>query len=335
MFNRALTLTNVELSSTEVPQGLSKSIFFNGTDSSISLDMGSTLSTAENYTVELFCYFRSKVVFRLPRPRVLPGSNLTSKSFTANWQTVNNATSYILDVAKDTTFSTYVPGFNHTNVGNISTLEISSDKSSIVPRLKNTRISSSKGFVAEWSFSGNNLFYSYDIALDSNFQNTLYDSNRVVNSPYIALGNIENAKTLSLIPPDNEVENNNPFTSNSGTVLAGIFGNSTYPKLFYFLEESTIRLYPKDGYTLPAIAEDIDPMVWYHIAIVNTTKYTYLYINGERVDKVKNASFNNVVDIGYSIGHFNGYMTGIRVTKGIARYTDNNITVPSLPYSTN
>src|SRR5262249_44193349 len=47
-------------------------------------------------------------------------TNLTSTSFTANWGTVSNATSYDLDVSKAHSFANYVSGYRNLNVGNIN-----------------------------------------------------------------------------------------------------------------------------------------------------------------------------------------------------------------------
>ncbi len=44
---------------------------------------------------------------------------MTGTSFTANWQTVNGATGYLLDVATDSSFVNYVPGYHDLSVGNV------------------------------------------------------------------------------------------------------------------------------------------------------------------------------------------------------------------------
>jgi hypothetical protein len=52
-----------------------------------------------------------------------PGSWATyvaSYSFTANWPETSGATSYRLDVSTNSSFSTYVPGYEHLNVGNVT-----------------------------------------------------------------------------------------------------------------------------------------------------------------------------------------------------------------------
>jgi hypothetical protein len=47
-------------------------------------------------------------------------TNVASYSFTANWSNVDRATSYRLDVSTSSSFSTYVPGYQNLNVGNVT-----------------------------------------------------------------------------------------------------------------------------------------------------------------------------------------------------------------------
>jgi tetratricopeptide (TPR) repeat protein len=47
-------------------------------------------------------------------------TDVASYSFTANWSSVSGATSYRLDVSTDNSFNTYVPGYEHRNVGNVT-----------------------------------------------------------------------------------------------------------------------------------------------------------------------------------------------------------------------
>ena len=43
---------------------------------------------------------------------------MTATSFTANWSTVSGATGYQLDVATNSSFTNYVPGYQDLDVGN-------------------------------------------------------------------------------------------------------------------------------------------------------------------------------------------------------------------------
>jgi hypothetical protein len=51
-------------------------------------------------------------------PVALRGSNVTAGSFTANWRIVSGATGYRLDVATNSSFTNYVPGYQNLDVGN-------------------------------------------------------------------------------------------------------------------------------------------------------------------------------------------------------------------------
>ena len=49
---------------------------------------------------------------------------MTASSFTANWKPVNVATGYQLDVATDSSFTNYVPGYVDLNVGNVTSQNV-------------------------------------------------------------------------------------------------------------------------------------------------------------------------------------------------------------------
>lgn len=335
-FNHSISSNNVSVVNTTSPSGLTTAMFFNGTDSSLSVSLDQSLPGSMDYTIEFFMYVSSNSVFRLSRPSTLPASDVTTNSFKVQWEDVDNATSYVLDVAEDSNFSTFVPGFKQLNVGNNTNFDVqSSDLLSGTPESKKASIIASGGFVAAWSGRKDVLGYRLDVALDDDFDNKLYSySNRFTTVPNFTVGNIKNAQLVS-VSDDEDPLQDTIYSGANGVVLTGLVGNASYPKLMYFLEESSIRLYRNNGYGLPAIAEDIDPYTWMHVAVVNTTKYTYLYVNGELKDRIKNASFNTNLDIGYSIGGFYGYLTGLRITKGVARYSGTMYSIPKLPYSKN
>ena len=52
-------------------------------------------------------------------PKALNDSNETASSFTANWTSVSGATGYRLDVSTSNNFTSYVPGYQDLNVGNV------------------------------------------------------------------------------------------------------------------------------------------------------------------------------------------------------------------------
>lgn len=333
-FNNPVTSTNIELVNTHSYSGVTKSIYFNGVDSSMQFVLNSTLDNNEPYTIEFFVYFASSVVFRLTKPGILPGSNITSNGFTANWSTVSEASSYKLDVSREAGFNTYITGYKDLNVGNVSNIPVNSLGLDYVPKLRPNTIKSCKGFLADWSYSSSDYIgFRYDVALDNNFTKPLYGyKDKLSLYNYSKIGDLTNASISPVpIPEVIDPEEDLAFNPMKGVLMTGLLSNANYPKLYYFLDENTLRFYDKSGYTLPAIAEDIDAGEWYHIALSNYDKHTNLYVNGELVDRVRSATFSNTFDVGYDIGKFYGYMTGMRITKGIARYKT-NFDVPMLPY---
>jgi outer membrane protein assembly factor BamB len=52
-------------------------------------------------------------------PVAQPATYIGANSFTANWSSVTGATGYRLDVATDSSFTMYVPGYQNRNVGNV------------------------------------------------------------------------------------------------------------------------------------------------------------------------------------------------------------------------
>src|SRR5438034_416000 len=57
-------------------------------------------------------------------PRALKATNVTASSFTANWRSVSGATGYRLDVATDSSFVNYVPGYQDLDVGNTTSYNV-------------------------------------------------------------------------------------------------------------------------------------------------------------------------------------------------------------------
>jgi phosphodiesterase/alkaline phosphatase D-like protein len=49
---------------------------------------------------------------------------VTATSFTANWRSVRGATGYQLDVATDSSFGNYVPGYQNLDVGNTTSRNV-------------------------------------------------------------------------------------------------------------------------------------------------------------------------------------------------------------------
>jgi phosphodiesterase/alkaline phosphatase D-like protein len=57
-------------------------------------------------------------------PTVQSATNVTFSSFTANWSAVSGAIDYRLDVSTSNTFTTYVPGYQDLNVGNVTSYNV-------------------------------------------------------------------------------------------------------------------------------------------------------------------------------------------------------------------
>jgi len=57
-------------------------------------------------------------------PTALTATNVTTNSFAANWSSVGAATGYRLDLATDSSFTTYVPGYQDLDVGNTTSRNV-------------------------------------------------------------------------------------------------------------------------------------------------------------------------------------------------------------------
>src|SRR5207253_1278737 len=57
-------------------------------------------------------------------PNAQPATNVTFSSFTANWSSVNGASDYRLDVSTCYSFTTYVPGYQDLDVGNMTSYNV-------------------------------------------------------------------------------------------------------------------------------------------------------------------------------------------------------------------
>jgi phosphodiesterase/alkaline phosphatase D-like protein len=57
-------------------------------------------------------------------PSAQSATNITFSGFTANWSNLNGATGYRLDVSTTNTFTTYVPGYQNLDVGNVTSYNV-------------------------------------------------------------------------------------------------------------------------------------------------------------------------------------------------------------------
>src|SRR5207244_405075 len=60
----------------------------------------------------------------LAAPRAEKETNVTFSSFTANWHSVDGAIDYRLDVSTSNSFTTYVPGYQDLDVGNMTSYNV-------------------------------------------------------------------------------------------------------------------------------------------------------------------------------------------------------------------
>jgi hypothetical protein len=59
-----------------------------------------------------------------PAPVASPGSQINSSGFTANWVLIESAAGYKIDVSSSNTFSSFVPGYNNKDIGNVSSTSV-------------------------------------------------------------------------------------------------------------------------------------------------------------------------------------------------------------------
>jgi phosphodiesterase/alkaline phosphatase D-like protein len=144
------------------------------------------------------------VVAAPPAPVATAGTNVTQTSFTANWNASTGATSYLLDVATDTSFIAVVPGYGNVNVGNVQTRNVAglTGGTKYFYRVRASNVGGTSGnsnlisvttvvatplppvattgtnvaqtsFTANWSASPGATGYLFDVATDTNFATIL------------------------------------------------------------------------------------------------------------------------------------------------------------------
>jgi hypothetical protein len=243
-----------------------------------------------------------------------------------------------VDVATNSNFTQFVQGYKGKSIGTNS-IVIQNLTVGLTPDINAVRFVGKNGFILEWDKDNISEAYKVDVSYDINFNTPLANyQSKLTDNKFMEIGGTDNLQPAinTQLSVNNSVTVNNSINPISNSIITGIFktGNN-YPQLDYFLEESSIRFYRDDSYSTPAIVEDVEILKWHHVAIVNRDRYTYLYFDGELVDKVKNVAISNNVTIGYNIGFLKGYITAFRITKGIARYIEPFITVPTLPFPIN
>lgn len=154
----------------------------------------------------------------LPRPVVLPASNIELTSFIANWQAMPEATTYQIDVAKDPLFQQIMPGYDkHTLNDNnlvVPNLEANTEyfyrvravndeatsnhsevmtvrtRNLVAPIATSATAVQSGSFQANWNLVPNAASYLLDVALDAGFNQLLpsYNSLPVINNATVVQG---------------------------------------------------------------------------------------------------------------------------------------------------
>lgn len=337
--NNAEIDTNTSISLDTAPIGLTSSIYFDGVDDYLTIDTGTYISKNSAFTLELWLRIASSSILTLVQPSIYNATSITANSFVANWAVDSNADDYKLQIAFDPLFDNILPEYDYVSTGKVGLYAITGSDSSDIPKPKNNRYKTQNSFLMEWdSVASNVLGYKIDVALDANFTKKLkqYDG-AALSSKNVIIGDIK--KTLQLQPPPTLVPTTTVPVINADNspniIIGGIYNFNNFPSLAYFKEESSLRYYPEDGYCKPIIEEDVETQKWVHVAIVSDGKYSYLYFDGNRIDRVKNAAdMPSLLNFGYHIGHFHGYMTGIRLTEGVQRYTTETYRPPLLPYPT-
>jgi len=146
-------------------------------------------------------------------PVALAATSITLTGFTANWGAVSGATGYYFDLATDAAFTNLVSGFNHKDVGNVTTYSIngltpgvsyyyrvaaynaggagiqSNTISAVLlhlpatPSIKPVTSVTSISFIANWGAVAEATGYDFDLATDSLFTNfvTSYNNKDVGN----------------------------------------------------------------------------------------------------------------------------------------------------------
>jgi gliding motility-associated-like protein len=94
-------------------------------------DLNST-TTLTGYVVEYggtasdpVLHISDNVVVTFYTPTAIAATNITGSSLTANWNTFSGATDYLIDVSVNSSFSSYVTGYQDKKSGNVTILNIS------------------------------------------------------------------------------------------------------------------------------------------------------------------------------------------------------------------
>ena len=312
------------------PLAIPRSMHFTG-NSSLNIDLKQSLSYNFDWTIEFYLYCSTSTRLKLPAPQALPASDVGLRSFTANWSAVSGAEGYVIDLSSSSNFESYI--YRGVLVTDTSLAINPLNSSQGVAGVSTVAVGSS-GFVASWRGVNNPDAYAVQVALDPFMLSPLaYYDNLLILNNQIQVGSLDDAEYVSSLSiPEGFPLDLPGFDTSSGVLLTGVLADTEQAALYYVLEESTIRAYQDNDFYNPLYGEDVEIKAWNHIAITNSRRKTKLWVNGVLEDSVPSMAFNSELVLGYKISHFSGYMAGFRVTKGIARYTE-EFDSPILPYS--
>lgn len=238
-------------------------------------------------------------------PEALAATNITTSSFTANWNPVTDATNYVIDVSLDANFSTLVSGYDNLSAGNQQSLDVTglspntayyyrvramngegtSANSAVITVLTQDLIPdapsaldasniTATGFTANWNFVDNAANYLIDVSDNLTF-NTLmlgYDNRDV--------GNVLSFNVTGL--PNDQVYYYRIRASN----ISGVRPNSNTISV-------SLSLCPPDNYNANTQAQVDEFKVLYP----NCTKITGSLNLTDNSDITNLNGFSNVVEI--------------------------------------
>jgi hypothetical protein len=132
-----------------------------------------------------------------------------------------------------------------------------------------------------------------------------------------------------------------PFSNGGG---AGSWSQSNgHQLLFYYSSSALYYQYNYGNAAIPIVmsASSISTLTWYHVAVTYDGTTTRLFVNGTSQSTSTNTPVRpttyNLTYVGYitsaDASYFNGYIDDLRVTQGLARYTQ-NFTPPTAPLPT-
>src|SRR6476646_2678561 len=170
----------------------------------------------------------------IPSPPIAhPATYIASNGFTANWSSVSGATGYRLDVSPNSSFSTYVAGYQNLNVGNTTSRSVTGLNASTTYyyRVRANNISGTSGNsnvvnVTTLSPTGPPVAITNPATLIASFSATLsgsVDPHGLTTTVYFQYGTTTSYGHTTL----NQIKTGNTYQSVSAN-LSGLTASTTY-----------------------------------------------------------------------------------------------------------